>query len=125
MSKTFVQNASYYFSDSTIAYGIPMAAGAMTISLFLNRYLTMAAALVLAVFPALIFQNRMDVFLYFFINSVMAVYWLKKTKARKGFVLTGAKLGVLNVFLCIVLNLFQAQLTGTQQCFKSIVLSSP
>ena len=92
-------NAPYAITAHSIYFGIPLAAGAMTVCLFLGLELALPFATVLAVGTAILFNNRFDLFVYFLLNGAMAAYWVQNCRERKVFVKAGIKLGLLNVVL--------------------------
>ncbi|MEJ2658321.1 MAG: hypothetical protein P8012_14190 [Desulfobacterales bacterium] len=93
-------------SADSISYGIPLAAGAMTTCLFLGLELAIPIALLIAIGTAIIFQNRFDIFIYFFLNGLMAAYWIQNCRERKVFIKAGLKLGLLNVILATVIDVY-------------------
>ncbi|MBI9086662.1 MAG: HDIG domain-containing protein [Desulfobacterales bacterium] len=92
-------NAPYSITASSIYFGIPLSAGAMTICLFLGLELALPFATVLAIGTAILFKSRFDLFVYFLISGAMAAYWVQNCRERKVFVKAGIKLGLLNVVL--------------------------
>ncbi|MBW2639473.1 MAG: HDIG domain-containing protein [Deltaproteobacteria bacterium] len=108
ISASFAESVAHYtsfpISASSIAYGIPLASGAMTICLFLGLELAIPMAMITAIGTAIIFKNRFDIFLYFLINSSMAAFWMQNCRERKVFIKAGLKLGVMNVILVTVIN---------------------
>ncbi|MBW2367410.1 MAG: HDIG domain-containing protein [Deltaproteobacteria bacterium] len=104
------QQGMYPMSVDSIYYGLPIAAGAMIICLFLNLEIAIAFGLVSAISMALFFQNRFGLFVYFFLNSTLAAYWVQPCRGRKVFIQAGLKLGLLNVLtvtaLCLYTNQF-------------------
>ena len=108
ISTSFAESVAHYtsfpISASSIAYGIPLASGAMTICLFLGLELAIPMAMLTAIGTAIIFKNRFDIFLYFLINSSMAAFWMQNCRERKVFIKAGLKLGVMNVILVTVID---------------------
>jgi len=108
ISASFAESVAHYtsfpISASSIAYGIPLASGAMTICLFLGLELAIPMAMLTAIGTAIIFKNRFDIFLYFLINSSMAAFWMQNCRERKVFIKAGLKLGVMNVILVTVID---------------------
>jgi len=108
ISASFAESVAHYtsfpISASSIAYGIPLASGAMTICLFLGLELAIPMAMITAIGTAIIFKNRFDIFLYFLINSSMAAFWMQNCRERKVFIKAGLKLGVMNVILVTVID---------------------
>ena len=83
----------------SMVYGIPMAAGAMTVCLFMGLRIAIPFALIVSVCTAIIFQNRFQIFIFFLLSALMGAYWMRECKERKVFIIAGAKLGVINALL--------------------------
>ena len=108
------QNSPVPIPGSSIYFGIPLAAGAMTICLFLGLTIAVPMALVIAIGFAIILQNNFEMFMYFLINSTMAAYWLRDCRERKVFITAGTKLGVLNVVLATAIHLYMGELSSSK-----------
>ena len=93
---------------SSIVYGLPMAAGAMTVCLFMGLRVAIAFAVVLATGTAAILQNDFGLFVYFLISGIMGGYWLQNCRERKVFIKAGLKLGLLNVLLVVGIDTYSA-----------------
>jgi putative nucleotidyltransferase with HDIG domain len=105
-------NTQMSFSFSSILYGIPLASGAMTICLFAGLELAITVAILIAVGTAILFQNRLDIFIYFSLNSSMAAYWMQSCRERKVFIKAGLKLALLNVILVTAINVYLGDIRG-------------
>jgi putative nucleotidyltransferase with HDIG domain len=102
----------FIISASSISFGIPLAAGAMTICLFMGLELAIPAAIIIAVGTAIIFHNRFDIFIYFLLNSSMAAYWMQDCRERKVFIKAGVKLGLLNIILVSAISAYMGNFSG-------------
>ncbi len=96
-------------SSVSVFLGIPMAAGAMTVCLFAGFDVALYFALVLSLFSSLLFCGSMEVFIYFFLSSATAAFWIKGCTMRKNFITAGLKLAVFNAGLAFSLNIYSAQ----------------
>jgi len=112
LSESISHYASFGLSAASIAFGIPLASGAMTVCLFVGLDLAIPFAMLSAIGTAVIFKNRFDIFLYFFISSSLAAYWMQSCRERKVFIKAGLKLGLLNVALATAIDLYLAELSG-------------
>ena len=108
------QNSPVPIPGASIYFGIPLAAGAMIICLFLGLAIAVPMALVMAIGFAIILQNNFEMFIYFLINGTMAAYWLRDCRERKVFITAGAKLGVLNVVLATAIHLYMGELFSSK-----------
>jgi len=82
-------------------YGAPMAAGAMTVSLFMGFPTALAFSIVLSTATTIIFHGKLEIFLYFLINSILGAYWMKGCRERRMFIWTGFRVGMLNAALVV------------------------
>lgn len=114
LADTITHYTPFPISADSMSYGIPLAAGAMTTCLFMGIEMAIPMALLIAIGTAIIFQNRFDIFIYFFLNSLMAAYWIQNCRERKVFIKAGLKLGLLNVILAAVIDVY----TGGSSFFK-------
>ncbi len=93
------RNTPIEISEDTLFAGIPMAAGAMTVCLFMRFATAVSFAAVLSACAAMMLQGRFEVFLYFFLSSVMGAFWMQHCRERKVFIKAGIRLGFLNILL--------------------------
>jgi cyclic-di-AMP phosphodiesterase PgpH len=102
---TLPRNLTYSLSSTSIVYGIPIASGAMVICLFMGVEIAVAFALLISVCVTVIFNHQFDLFLYYFLSSVMGAYWVRHCRERKVFAKAGLQLALLNMLLvsCIAL----------------------
>lgn len=104
----------FALNAASLVYGIPLAAGAMTISLFLGIEIALPFAVVTALITAFIFQNRLDIFAYFFLSGSMGAYWVQGCKQRKVFINAGGKLALINLGVVASIHLYTADITDGQ-----------
>jgi len=119
LSESIIENVSYSIPASSIAYGFPLAAGAMIICLFLGLEIAVPFAMVIAICISVIFQNSFESFLFFLINGSMAAYWIRDCRERKVFIKAGAKLGLLNVLLVVAIDLYMTDFTTSKLLWDS------
>ena len=85
----------------SVYFGMPVAAGAMTVCLFMGMGAALFFSIVFSVMVTLVFANQFPIFIYLLLSSVMAAYWMRTCRERKVFIKAGAKLGVLNAVLAL------------------------
>src|SRR5210317_543444 len=112
LSEVLTQSSAIPIHTSSMWFGIPLAAGAMIICLFMGLAIAIPLAAVMAVSFAVIFENNLTIFLYFLINGTMAAYWIQNCRERKVFITAGAKLGLLNILLVTAIDFYLADLSG-------------
>jgi putative nucleotidyltransferase with HDIG domain len=105
------QNLAYGITASSILFGVPIAAGAMTVCLFMRLQVASVVAVILSVSVASLMQNRFDFLIYFLLNGLMAAYCVQRCRERKVFIRAGLIIGVLNVGLTTALCLYETRLS--------------
>ena len=113
LSETLTKNTFFSISSSSILYGVPLAAGDMTVCLFMGFDIAISFAMLTALCTAIIFQNRFEVFIYFLLNGIMAAYWIRNCRERKVFIKAGAKLGLLNLILVAAIGVYMAEFSAS------------
>ena len=114
LSEVLTQSSAIPIHTSSMWFGIPLAAGAMIICVFMGLTIAIPLAAVMAVSFAVIFENNLTIFLYFLINGTMAAYWIRHCRERKVFITAGAKLGLLNILLVTSIDFYLAELSGAK-----------
>jgi cyclic-di-AMP phosphodiesterase PgpH len=114
LSEVLTLNSSIPIQMSSMWYGIPLAAGAMIVCVFMGLTIAIPLAAVMAVSFAVIFENNLTIFLYFLISGTMAAYWTRHCRQRKVFITAGAKLGLLNILLVTSIDFYLAEFFGTK-----------
>jgi hypothetical protein len=109
-AKSFTQNGVTPLSLSSMVFGIPVAAGSMTICLFMGMRAAFPFALITSICAAVLFENNLTYFIYFFINSAMGAYWLRYCRERNVFIKAGAKIGLLNIIVATAIRAYSSEL---------------
>jgi len=105
------QSATFAMPARSAFFGMPIASGTMVVCLFLGLNSAVLFGILIAVFITVLFQNHFDLFIYFFLNSILAAYWIQECRERKVFIQAGAKLGLLNVLLVTAIHLYGTELS--------------
>jgi putative nucleotidyltransferase with HDIG domain len=85
---------------------VPVQAAAMICCLFLGFDIAIFFTLVLTILSSLAFGGSFLVFIFFFLSSITAAYWIKERQERKNFIIAGFKLAVFNAILAIALGFY-------------------
>ncbi|HIJ56526.1 MAG TPA: HDIG domain-containing protein [Deltaproteobacteria bacterium] len=112
LSGSWNPQSPFSISAPSFSFGIPLASGTMVVCLFIGLRFAILFAMIMAISAALLFQNRLDIFIYFFISSSMAAYWLQSCRERKVFIKAGLKLGLLNVILATAIDIYLTDFMG-------------
>jgi len=97
-------------TSKSIFLALPLAAGAMTVSLFLGFDIALYFTLVLSILGAVIFSSSIAVFIFFFMSSITGAFWMKECRERKIFITTGFKLALFNAALATSLSIYSAEI---------------
>ncbi len=93
-----------------IYMAVPIPAAAMITCLFLGFDIALFFILALSILASLSFGASFQVFVFFFLSSITAAYWIKERGERRHFIVAGFKLALFNACLAITLGFFtQAQ----------------
>ncbi len=106
VAETLASHASFPVSETSILFGIPLAASAMTACLFLGYNNAIFLAIVFSICSAFIFPDKFEFLIYFIMSSVMAAYWAQHCRERKVLIKAGVKIGFLNMALAVSLGLY-------------------
>ncbi len=110
-------------SSVPIFMGIPLPAGAMTICFFLGFEIALFFAIALSILTALLFSSSLQVFIFFFLSSVVGAFWIKKCKERKDFIIGGFKLAVFNIFIIFAISIYSSEQPEAVIILKEIGLA--
>ncbi len=87
-------------------FGTPIAAGAMIICIFIGIDTAIAFSVLMAVCVAIIFESRLEIFIYFLLNSFMGAFWIQTCRERRVFIKAGVKSGLLNLVLITSISFY-------------------
>ncbi len=110
----FSMNNPFDLSRNTLYFGMPLAAGTMVICLFLGMEVAFPFAMILSISTAAILQNRLDLFIYFFLSSVLGAHWVRHCRERKVFIKAGMKLGLFNILLVTAIDIYLGSFSGVE-----------
>ncbi|MCK5541856.1 MAG: HDIG domain-containing protein [Desulfobacterales bacterium] len=123
IAKSASTGLSQDMSSVSIFMGIPLPAGAMTICFFLGFEVALFFAIALSILTALLFSSSLQVFIFFFLSSVIGAYWIKECNERKDFIVGGFKLAVFNVFIIFALSIYSSARPDVIIILKEIALA--
>ncbi len=118
-SETMALQGSLPESNHSVYFGIPIAVGSTIICLFLGLEGAMGFSLLSAVMATILFQNRIDLFIYYYLNSILAAYWIQNCRERKVFIQAGLKLGVFNIAIAAAICLYTTELSAINMLWNA------
>jgi putative nucleotidyltransferase with HDIG domain len=111
-SESLTVGSGLSINETTLFYGIPIGAGAMTICLFFGMEIAVPFAVLMAVCTVVVYHIRFEILIYLLLNGVMAAYWIQNCRERKAFIKAGLKLGSLNILLVIAAEIYAGSPSG-------------
>lgn len=102
---------------------IPVPAAAMLTCLFLGFDIAVFFTIILSLLTSLAFQGSFEVFVFFFLSSITAAYWVKDQQERKNFIIAGFKLAIFNVVLALSLGFYSLAQPDVVILAKDVVLA--
>jgi hypothetical protein len=108
-----------YLSSTALLFGMPVAVGAMLISIFQGVGAAASFSLIISVFASLATGARVEFFIYFFVSSLVAAYGVRNCTERVVLIKAGLMTGLINV----VLGLAVQMIYGTLYTLDAVVAS--
>ncbi len=90
-----------FFSPKALLFVVPVASGAMLISIFHGVGVAASFSLIISALACLVVDGRMEFFVYFFVGSLVAAYGVRQCRERGVFIRAGLKVGVFNMILAL------------------------
>ncbi len=94
-----ISRGFHYFGPRVLLFAIPVASGAMLISIFQGIRVAASFSLVMSVLACLIVDGRVGFFVYFFTGSLVAAAGVTQCRERGVFIRAGLKVGLCNLIL--------------------------
>ncbi|MBA3030383.1 MAG: HDIG domain-containing protein [Desulfobacteraceae bacterium] len=112
--ESVIHQTSPSIPSSAILFGIPLAAAAMIVCIFMGLEIAIPFAMIMALFTGVMLQNRYDMFLFHLFSGTMAAFWIKECRERKAFITAGLKIGMLNILLSTIICIYSSDFSGTK-----------
>ncbi len=110
-SESLALGAALSINETTLFYGIPIGAGAMTICLFFGMQIAIPFAVLMAICTAIVYHIHFEILIYLLLNGAMAAYWIQNCRERKVFIKAGLKLGLLSMLLVVAAEIYSGNLS--------------
>jgi putative nucleotidyltransferase with HDIG domain len=101
-------------SNAAILYGLPMAAGAMLVTIFFGPSIATLFAFFLALLAALVLDRQMFLLIYYLIGSLVAVHGVAVCRDRSTPIRAGLTVGLANVAVIIFITLASERVLPAQ-----------
>jgi len=112
ISSNIPYNMLYPIQTSSLLYGIPRAAGGIIVCLFMGMKVAIPFAFVIAFCNSFLFENKLEMFVFFLLSSMMGAYWVRSCKERGVLIKAGVKIGLLNIFIVTALEMYSNSTFG-------------
>ena len=96
-----VARGFHSFGSRALLFALPVACGAMLVTVFQGMNVAVAFSLLISVLSSLAIDEGVEFFIYFFTSSLAAAYWVREYNERGIMIKTGVKVGLINVLLCL------------------------
>ena len=103
VSEEFARGFSF-LTPRALFFAIPVAAGAMLISIFQGFRVAVTFSLILAVLTSMIIHGGVDFFVYYFMGNLIAAYGVRNCRDRGTIVKAGLDVGIANAVLAIAVE---------------------
>ncbi|MGD8227947.1 MAG: HDIG domain-containing protein [Desulfobacteraceae bacterium] len=114
-----VARGFHAFTSRALLYAMPVACGAMLISIFQGLGVAIAFSLVISVLASLITGGRVEFFVYFFISSLVAAFGVRSCSERGVLIKTGLKVGLIHIILSLSIEMIYGSLYTTEALFAA------
>jgi putative nucleotidyltransferase with HDIG domain len=99
-----------YFTSKALLFAMPVAFGAMLISIFQGIGTAAAFALVISVLASLATGGTVEFFIYFFISSMVAAHGVRDCSERGILIKAGFFVGLINIVLSLSIGMIHGSL---------------
>jgi cyclic-di-AMP phosphodiesterase PgpH len=89
----------------SLLFAMPVACGSMLICIFQGMSMALVFSMIISVLSSLVIQGGEEFFIYFFVSSLLAAHWVKDYRQRGILIRTGAKVGLVNIFICLSMEI--------------------
>jgi len=107
------------FTSRALIFAMPVACGAMLISIFQGINVAIVFSLVISVLASLITGGRVEFFVYFFVSSLVAASGVRNCSERGILIKTGLKVGLVHVVLSLAIEMIYGSLYTTESIIAS------
>jgi putative nucleotidyltransferase with HDIG domain len=115
-----VARGFHFLTPAALLFAMPVACGAMLISIFQGINVAVIFSLIISVLASLITGGKVELFVYFFISSLVAAFGVRYCNERGILIKTGLKVGLIH----IVLSLSIGMIYGSFYTIESFVAAA-
>ncbi len=101
---------SFRFDSATVGFALPVASGAMLVSLLLDFHLALAFSFLASLLLGMVFSGDPFMPLYYFTGSIVAALYVIRCKKRTVVIRAGAMTAAVNLIAVIGIDLYRGEL---------------
>ncbi len=101
---------SFRFDSATVGFALPVASGAMLVSLLLDFHLALAFSFLVSLLLGMVFAGDPFMPLYYFTGSIMAALYVIRCKKRTVVIRAGAMTAAINIIAIVGIDLYRGEL---------------
>ncbi len=90
-----------YFTSRALVFAMPVASGAMLISVFQGIGVAASFSLIVSVLSCLLVGGHVEFFIYFFIGSLVGAHGVRDCRERGVFIRAALKVGMVNMIMAL------------------------
>ncbi|MBL7212015.1 MAG: HDIG domain-containing protein [Desulfobacteraceae bacterium] len=103
-----VARGVHLFAPRALLFAIPVACGAMLITVFNGIGVAASFSLIISVLASIVLGGRVEYFIYFFLSSLVAASGVRNCRERSIFIRTGLKVSVCSIILALSIEALHA-----------------
>jgi len=115
--------AAWDISSVSFFMIVPVPAAAMLTCLFLGFDIAVFFTIILSLLASLAFSGSFEVFVFFFLSSITAAYWVNERQERKNFIVAGFKLALFNAVLALSIGFYSLAQPNVIILAKEVILA--
>jgi putative nucleotidyltransferase with HDIG domain len=115
-----IDRALPYLSSTALLFGLPVAVGAMLVSIFQGVGAAASFSLILSVFASLVTGARVEFFIYFFVSCLVAAYGVRNCTERVILIKAGLMVGLINIILSLAVQVIYGTLYSVDGVVASL-----
>jgi putative nucleotidyltransferase with HDIG domain len=109
-----------FFDPETLLYAMPVACGAMLISIFQGISLAVISSLIISILASFITGGRVEFFVYFLISSLVAAHGVQNCTERGILIKTGLRVGLIHIVLSLCIEMIDGSFYTIQTVVASL-----
>ncbi len=111
-------------APAALAFAIPVASGAMLVAVFLGVTVATGFSLVAALLASFVLDGRPEIFVYFFVSSLVAAHGVHSCRERGIFIRTGLRVSITNLVLALAIQALDGPLYSLETLIAALAAVS-